>query len=115
MKIEDWRSREDGPSRGRLPSILPMPPQESSKKDDDEQTAFSRQTNRVRSLFAIPSPVKKLFDKVPMVVYPPNDLPQRAPKSSRIPSLYVFSSDRDAAAGKPSFNPGCLKWQVSFN
>jgi len=38
---------------------------------------------------------------------------KRTPRSSRIPSFYVFSTDENAAAGRPSFNPGCLKWQVS--
>lgn len=64
--------------------------------------------------FSIPTPVKKLFDQVPVVVYPPNPLPRRAPKPARLPSLYVFSKEGDAAAGRPSFNPSCLKWQVSL-
>ena len=64
------------------------------------------------NIFSIPAPVKMLFDKVPMVVYAPNELPQRAPRSARVPSLYVFSTVTDAAAGMPSFNPSCLKWQV---
>jgi len=65
-----------------------------------------------RSFFSIPTPVKALFDRVPIVVYAPNELPQRAPRPARVPSLYVFSTAKDAAAGRPSFNPSCLKWQV---
>ena len=98
-----------------------MPPKETEKNGEQDaripngeaQTSFSRQTRKVRDLFSIPTPIKKLFDLVPVVVYPPNQLPQRAPKSARIPSLYVFSKDHDAAAGRPSINPSCLKWQVS--
>jgi len=56
--------------------------------------------------------VKKLFDLVPVLTYPPNDLPQRAPKPTKLPSLYVFSKPEDVALGRPSFNPSCLKWQT---
>jgi metaxin len=75
--------------------------------------SFKRQANRVRDLFSIPAPVKRLFDNVPVLTYPPDELPRRTPRPSRLPSLYVFIGDEDAAAGRPSFNPGCLKWQVS--
>jgi metaxin len=94
-----------------MPSRLP----EDGAVEDSSQppSAFQKQTRLVQDLFAIPLPVKKLFDRVPLVTYPPNQLPQRTPKSSRIPSLYVFSTEHDAAAGRPSFNLSCLKWQVS--
>ncbi|RDW82082.1 hypothetical protein BP6252_03194 [Coleophoma cylindrospora] len=78
-------------------------------------TSFSQQSTKVKDLFSIPPPLKKLFDKVPVLVYSPNPLPQRTPKSARIPSLYVFSTPKDAAAGRPSFNPTCLKWQTFLN
>ncbi|KAK2625611.1 hypothetical protein QTJ16_004923 [Diplocarpon rosae] len=80
--------------------------------DNAGQTSFSGQTGIVRGFFSIPLPIRKLFDQVPVVVYAANPLPQRAPKSVRIPSLYVFSNSQDAAAGRPSFNPSCLKWQT---
>jgi len=80
------------------------------------RASFSKQSTnvggRVGDLFSIPTPIKKLFEKVPVLLYPPNELPQRAPKPARLPSLYVFIKEKDAAAGKPSFNPSCLKWQV---
>jgi metaxin len=89
-----------------------MPSKETTEKLDEEQSSFSRSTRKVRDFFSIPAPVKQLFDLVPVVTYPPNQLPLRAPKPARIPSLYVFSKDQDAAGGRPSFNPSCLKWQV---
>jgi hypothetical protein len=98
-----------------LPS-MPLKDIEETNEEDTSQTPhtpFQKQTRIVRNLFSVPPPVKRLFDKVPLLTYPPNPLPQRAPKASRIPSLYVFSNDGDAAAGRPSFNPTCLKWQVS--
>ncbi len=88
-----------------------MPPKEEKNIDADQST-FSKSTRKVQDFFSIPVPVKRLFDLVPVVTYPPNQLPLRAPKPARIPSLYVFSKDQDAAAGRPSFNPSCLKWQV---
>ena len=80
---------------------------------ESTQSAFKRQTQKVSNFFSVPAPFKALFESVPVITYTPNALPQRSPKSSRIPSLYVFSTDADAAAGRPSFNPSCLKWQVS--
>jgi metaxin len=93
--------------------MSPKDKREKNGEDDTSQTSFGRQSRNVRDFFSIPQPVKKLFDQVPVVTYPPNQLPQRAPRPARIPSLYVFSKEEDAAAGKPSFNPSCLKWQVS--
>lgn len=61
----------------------------------------------------IPSPLQHLFDSVPLVTYPPNELPYRSPTSRSLPALHVFISEKDAARGLPSFNPSCLKWQVS--
>src|SRR6266852_932534 len=92
-----------------------MPPKPKAAEVDnvESHTSFSRWTIHLIALFSIPTPLRKLFDLVPVVVYLPNQLPQRAPKSSRVPSLYIFSTEQDAAAGRPSFNPSCLKWQVS--
>ncbi|CZT44194.1 related to mitochondrial outer membrane protein (Sam35) [Rhynchosporium secalis] len=100
-----------------------MPPKQPTEKshtddkvpNDGAQTPFARQTGRMKEIFSIPAPIKKLFDLVPVVVYPENPLPQRAPKSARIPSLYVFSRGQDASAGRPSVNPSCLKWQTYLN
>ncbi|KAB5554493.1 hypothetical protein GE09DRAFT_1058820 [Coniochaeta sp. 2T2.1] len=60
----------------------------------------------------IPAPLQRLFDHFPLKTYPPNDLPARSPRPSSLPTLYVFASEEDAAAGRPSFNPSCLKWQT---
>src|SRR5450432_232296 len=94
-----------------------MPPEDERAADgavpNSASSSFTRQANRVRDLFSVPAPVKRLFDKVPVLTYAANELPQRTPKPSKLPSLYVFIRQKDAAAGTPSFNPGCLKWQVS--
>ncbi|KAF2456791.1 hypothetical protein BDY21DRAFT_43409 [Lineolata rhizophorae] len=66
----------------------------------------------VASAFAVPGPVKRLFARFPLRVYPPNGPPLRAPQNRRDPVLYVFATRRGAVAGAPSFNPGCLKWQA---
>lgn len=102
------------------PNSSPMPPKPRDKKETDEEPsagqsqapALSRHSRKFANLFAIPPPVKALFDHVPILIYPANELPQRTPKPARIPSLYVFSKKGDVAAGRPSFNPSCLKWQV---
>lgn len=86
-----------------------------STKKDEAATAAQKpaeDNGGFKAYFSIPTPVKMLFDKVPMVVYAPNELPERAQRSARIPNLYIFSTEKDATAGQPSFNPSCLKWQV---
>ncbi|KAK4153932.1 hypothetical protein C8A00DRAFT_33333 [Chaetomidium leptoderma] len=62
----------------------------------------------------IPRPLQQLFDRFPLLTYEANNLPERSQHltSSDLPTLYVFSTDRDAGLGLPSFNPGCLKWQT---
>ena len=95
-------------------SANPMPPKPSMGKINPGEQSRSASAGGMQDLFSIPTPIKKLFDLVPVVIYPSNSLPRRAPKSARIPRLYVFSNDRDCAAGKPSFNPNCLKWQVGY-
>ena len=64
------------------------------------------------SIFRIPAPLKRVFDKFPLVQYDENELPLRATKDKSQHVLHVFTTDKDAREGKPSFNPGCLKWQV---
>jgi len=92
-----------------------MPPKETVKEDAGAKSAASGRPTRMRTLFSIPSPVRDLFDKVPVLVYPSIVLPQGAPRPSRIPSLYIFSTEKEAAAARPSFNPTCLKWQTFLN
>ena len=36
----------------------------------------------------------------------------RAPKDKSQNVLHVFTTEEEAKSGKPSYNPGCLKWQV---
>jgi hypothetical protein len=94
-----------------------MQPDDHDGADETPPTTTQSQPNRVKDLFSdlfsIPRPVKNLFDTFPILTYPPNELPQRASRISAQPSLYVFCTEQDAIAGRPSFNPGCLKWQVS--
>lgn len=69
--------------------------------------------DRVSDIFQVPRPIKKLFDAVPVLTYPANELPERSPEVSKLPCLYIFSTEEDAKVGRPSYNPGCLKYQVS--
>ncbi|KAI0024258.1 hypothetical protein F4780DRAFT_654746 [Xylariomycetidae sp. FL0641] len=62
--------------------------------------------------FTIPAPLARLFKKFPLLTYPPNELPARAPVARDVPTLYVFISDEGALKGLPSYNPSCLKWQT---
>ncbi|KAF2786163.1 hypothetical protein K505DRAFT_368463 [Melanomma pulvis-pyrius CBS 109.77] len=64
----------------------------------------------VPNIFSVPAPIRQLFDKFPLLTYPSNDLPHRAHLDGHV--LYVFASEDGAAAGAPSYNPACLKWQT---
>lgn len=87
---------------------------------DNEKRAGERKgvigKSDTTSWFAIPPPLKRLFDHFPLVTYSESHLPTRAVKTRRPKNvLHVFTSERDAAYGRPSFNPNCLKWQVRVN
>ncbi|RSM17404.1 hypothetical protein CDV31_003820 [Fusarium ambrosium] len=63
--------------------------------------------------FAVPRPIRNLFDLFPLQVLASEELPARAPAAARRrAALYVFADDGEAALGKPSYNPSCLKWQT---
>lgn len=79
-----------------------MPPKEASQPE-----------RSVRSYFTVPAPIKRLFDKFPLTTYPANALPQRTAAQRDANQLFVFSDEANAQRGRPSFNPLCLKWQVS--
>jgi hypothetical protein len=67
------------------------------------------------TLFAIPRPVKRIFDAFPLRTYAANELPvniQRA-QNGEGHALFIWCSQEDAEAGNASFNPACFRWQVS--
>ncbi|KAF2681640.1 hypothetical protein K458DRAFT_76896 [Lentithecium fluviatile CBS 122367] len=75
-------------------------------------TTESSQRDDARSLFSVPTPIKQLFDRFPVLTYAANDLPQRAPRKRNAHTLYVFATEKGVVDGAPSYNPGCLKWQA---
>ncbi|KAL2384546.1 hypothetical protein RJZ90_001859 [Blastomyces dermatitidis] len=62
---------------------------------------------------SIPVPIKHIFDKFPWKTYPAHELPRRIASHAGKHTLYIFTTARGAEKGTPSFNPQCLKWQVS--
>ena len=65
--------------------------------------------------FTTPQPIKRLFDRFPLYTYPHNELPERTAQHRDQNALYVFTNDDGARKGLPSYNPGCLKWQVEIS
>ncbi|KAL9126506.1 MAG: hypothetical protein Q9217_004452 [Psora testacea] len=59
-----------------------------------------------------PRPIRRVFDKFPLVTYDANELPQRSATLRSEHALYVFITVERANKRRPSFNPGCLKWQA---
>ncbi|CAD6499471.1 BgTH12-03587 [Blumeria graminis f. sp. triticale] len=82
--------------------------------NEDEKTAdgLTKGAPSATRFFSIPGPIRSLFDKVPIILYPPNRLPSGPSRYSQTPLLFVYTTAPDAIAGRPSFNPGCLKWQT---
>ncbi|KAF2997193.1 hypothetical protein E8E13_006341 [Curvularia kusanoi] len=84
-------------------------------QDNDNTEATARRSSRQpasRSIFNVPAPIKQLFDQFPLIQYPINHLPQRAPQHRNGPVLHVFTTTEGASIGVPSYNPACLKWQT---
>lgn len=68
-----------------------------------------------RRLFSVPAPIKRIFDRFPLITYPPNDIPQKHLSVEEGGNrLFIFTDAAGAKLGAPSFNPQCLKWQVRF-
>ncbi|KAJ4146070.1 hypothetical protein LMH87_004900 [Akanthomyces muscarius] len=64
-------------------------------------------------LLSAPTAIRSLFKSFPLAVHPAEALPARvADTDSTLPRLYVFTHERDAVLGLPSYNPSCLKWQT---
>jgi metaxin len=90
-------------------------PQHSTPSSQTNTTSSNdtrRQATPARSIFSVPAPIKQLFDKFPLLTYPANDLPLRAPRNRDEHILYVFANQDIIRDGGASFNPNCLKWQV---
>ncbi|KAI5296421.1 hypothetical protein KEM52_002833 [Ascosphaera acerosa] len=68
-------------------------------------------------MVSVPAPVKRLFDSFPLKTYPatPGSAADGDGAGSDCHRLYVFTDARGAEVGAPSFNPECLKWQVSVS
>lgn len=65
-----------------------------------------------KSWFSIPTPLKRVFDQFPLIVYAENALPIRARRKGASNVFYIFTTEEDARFARASFNPSCLKWQV---
>ncbi|KAL5398298.1 hypothetical protein PMIN02_001602 [Paraphaeosphaeria minitans] len=85
---------------------------ERSNQDDASHSTRRAHSTPSRSIFAVPTPIKQLFDCFPLLTYSPNDLPQRAPRHRDAHTLFVFATEQQATDGAPSYNPVCLKWQA---
>ncbi|PIB01779.1 hypothetical protein CB0940_00294 [Cercospora beticola] len=96
-------SNDDTPSDGQ-PRVVPL--------TTSSNAPVVR--SKPQSWFALPAPVKRVFDLFPPREYERNALPARAPdqKQRQGNVLHVFAQEEDIRGGRPSFNPGCLKWQT---
>jgi metaxin len=93
-----------------------MMPPETPGDANGRASSRSQVTRPGSSVFSIPLPVKRLFDKFPLVTYAPNDLPHPSSGAGkgRGHVLFLWTAHEDASERVASFNPNCLKWQVSL-
>ncbi|KAB8237414.1 hypothetical protein BDV23DRAFT_193358 [Aspergillus alliaceus] len=81
-------------------------------RDNSGQAPGNVSISRARDYFAVPAPIKRIFDRFPLVTYPSNGLPQRGALNRTSNKLFVFTDAAGAKHDRPSFNPQCLKWQA---
>lgn len=67
--------------------------------------------DRNEAWLKLPAPIKRVFDKFPIQTLQENSSPQRVQRKSSRNILYIFNPAR---VDGPSWNPSCLKWQVSY-
>ena len=91
-----------------------MPDVAEAKPEEGRQTAGgkSKAHEERRQWFTTPKPIKRLFDRFPLVTYSSNELPRRTAERRNQHALYIFTTEEGAKRDALSFNPGCLKWQV---
>lgn len=86
-----------------LKGDVPPPPDRSTRAQGDQ-----------KQWFTTPSSIKSLFDNFPLRTYPPNELSPCDAQDATQHRLYIFTTAEGARLGSPSYNPSCLKWQVSL-
>ena len=91
---------------------MPQDAESAAEKDPAASRVKTPSKYGYTQWFATPQPIKLLFDRFPLITYPPNELPLRTARHREKHALYIFTTDEGAKRGAPSFNPGCLKWQV---
>jgi len=93
---------------------MPQDADATPEEKDKPPRPTAQPKEALHQWFTTPQPIKRLFDKFPLVTYPSNQLPQRTARQRDRHALYIFTSKGEAKNGAASFNPGCLKWQVRF-
>ena len=96
-----------------MPDDDAEPVADSATQSQNVSKSHQQAPAGTRSLFTIPTPLKRIFDKFPLVTYAENGLPLRTPTDREANILHVFTTVDNARLERPSFNPACLKWQVS--
>jgi metaxin len=94
-----------------------MPSETRASAPNEQGTSQSASPGVVptKKLFGVPAPVKRVFDRFPLISYEAEEIPASLHKSgsSERNRLFVFIGPEQATKGAPSFNPQCLRWQVS--
>ncbi|KAI9665053.1 MAG: hypothetical protein M1821_006501 [Bathelium mastoideum] len=88
-------------------------PNVASADPKNSQPDASTSRSASHNLFRIPAPIKRIFNRFPLLSYPANELPLRAPRARTQHALYVFQvHGANVGLKEASCNPSCLKWQT---
>lgn len=85
-----------------------MKTSDPSRLREDESTKAAIQSKQSTSWFALPAPLRSLFDTFPLLTYDENELPQRISTARAQHTLHIFTLQDEEL----SPNPACLKWQA---
>lgn len=86
-------------------------PQPRMHRNDSTSTSTPRvkpSTFQASSWLSLPTPIRIMFDRFPIVTYSENSLPQRTTESRSRSTLHIFTLHNEQL----SPNPACLKWQI---
>lgn len=101
---------------GTTPAARPSRPSSKLESQSSNSTKKSSQppaqAQSHSSWFTLPQPLRRVFDRFPLITYPANLLPQRSSKQGNENVLYVFQKSDPKSRDAPSYNPSCLKWQA---
>lgn len=71
-----------------------------------------QEQHKSRTWLTPPEPIRRVFNRFPLIKLDENTFPQRARYRDDENVLFIFTIDADTASTNLSCNPACLRWQA---